>query len=153
MANTYTQIHLHIVFATKYRKALIDKSWKEQLHKYITAVVHDHNHKMIQINSMPDHLHMLIGMRPHESASALVKLVKSESTKWINSKNFLPHKFAWQEGFGAFSYQKSALLNVILYIQKQEQHHKIKTLREEYINLLDEAEIEYQEQYIFSEPM
>lgn len=153
MANTYTQIHLHFVLATKYRKAQIDRSWKEQLHKYITALVHDHNHKMVQINSMPDHIHMLIGMRPHESASALIKLIKSESTKWINNKNFLLEKFAWQEGFGAFSYAKSDLPNVILYIQRQEQHHKIQSFQEEYISLLNEAEIEYNEQYIFSEPL
>lgn len=102
---------------------------------------------------MPDHLHMLIGMRPHESASALIKLIKSESTKWVNNKKFLLEKFAWQEGFGAFSYAKSDLPNVILYIQRQEQHHKIKSFQEEYISLLNEAEIEYNEQYIFSEPL
>jgi len=97
MANSYTQLHHQFVFATQYRGAAIHSSWKEELHKYITVIVQDHDHKMLQVNTMPDHLHMLIGMRPTQSVSSLIQIVKSESTKWIREKNFCRDKFAWQE--------------------------------------------------------
>jgi len=88
MANTYTQLHHQVVFATQYRAAAIHSLWKEQLHKYITAIVQDHNHKMVQINTMPDHVHMLIGLRPIQSISSLIQIVKSESAKWIRQQKF-----------------------------------------------------------------
>ena len=153
MANTYTQLHHQFVFATQYRDAAIQSPWKEQLHKYITAIVQDHDHKMLQINTMPDHLHMLVGMRPTESVSSLMQIVKSESTKWIREKKFCDYMFAWQEGYGAFSYSKSQLQQVILYIQQQEAHHRKKTFREEYIHMLTESRVEFDERYIFKEPI
>ena len=153
MANTYTQLHHQFVFATQYREAAILSSWKEELHRYITAIVQDHDHKMLQINTMPDHLHMLIGMRPTQSVSSLIQIVKSESTKWIREKNFCRGKFAWQEGYGAFSYSKNQIPQVILYIQQQETHHHKKTFREEYIHMLTESGIEFDERYIFREPV
>ena len=108
--------------------------------------------KMLQVNSMPDHLHMLIGFRPDENMSQLIQVVKSESTKWINDNHFSHEKFSWQEGFGAFSYSKSHVPNVIRYIQNQEAHHRKQTFREEYINFLKAFEIEFDERYIFKEP-
>jgi REP element-mobilizing transposase RayT len=153
MANTYTQLHHQFVFATKYRKASIHSSWKDQLHKYITAIVQDHHHKMLQINTMPDHLHMLIGMRPTQSISSLIQIVKSESTKWVKDKRFCDQAFAWQEGFGAFSYSKSQIPRVILYIQQQEAHHRKKTFLQEYIRMLSKSGIEFDEHYIFKEPV
>ena len=153
MANTYTQLHHQFVFATKYRMAAIHQSWKEQLHKYITAIVQDHDHKMLQINTMPDHLHMLIGMRPIQSISSLIQIVKSESTKWVKDKKFCDQAFAWQEGFGAFSYSKSQISRVILYIQRQEDHHRKKTFLQEYIRMLLKSGIEFDERYIFKEPV
>jgi putative transposase len=153
VANTYTQLHHQFVFATQYRNAAIHSSWKEQLHKYITAIVQDHDHKMLQINTMPDHLHMLVGLRPTQSVSSLMQIVKSESTKWIREKKFCRDLFAWQEGYGAFSYSKSQLSKVILYIQQQETHHRKKTFREEYIHMLTESGIEFEECYVFKEPI
>ncbi len=153
MANTYTQLHLHIVFATQFRDASIHSSWKDQLHKYITAIVQNNNHKMVQINSMPDHVHMLIGMRPNQSLSALMQVVKSESTKWIRQKKFCAGSFAWQEGYGAFSYSKSQLPRVISYIINQEAHHRKKGFKEEYIQMLISAEIEFDDKYIFIDPV
>ena len=153
MANTYTQLHLQFVFATQYRTASIKTFWQEQLHKYITAIVQDHEHKMLQINTMPDHLHMLVGMRPVQSVSSLMQIVKSESTKWINQENFCRHTFAWQEGYGAFSYSKSQLQNVISYIQQQQAHHCKKTFRSEYIDMLIDAGIEFDERYVFHDPI
>jgi putative transposase len=151
MANTYTQLHNHIVFATKYRNASIHPSWQERLHGYITGIVENHDHKMLQINSMPDHVHMLVGMRPHQSLSALIQLIKSDSTKWIKENRLCSHQFAWQEGFGAFSYSKSHVPNVILYIQHQQEHHRKRTFRQEYLHMLNESGIDYDERYIFKD--
>ena len=151
MPNTYTQIHIQFVFAVKYRMALIDKSWKDKLHQYITGIIQNKTHKMLQINSMPDHLHMLLGFRPDENMSQLIQVVKSESTKWINDNCLSREKFSWQEGFGAFSYSKSHVPNVIRYIQNQETHHQKQTFREEYISFLKLFEVEYDERYIFKE--
>jgi putative transposase len=152
MANTYTQIHIQFVFAVKYREALIQKEWKEELHKYITGIIQENNHKMLQINSMPDHIHIFIGMRPMQSIAALVQNVKTESSKWVKEKRFCDFPFAWQEGYGAFSYSKSYVQNVIRYIQNQEVHHKKETFLDEYRQMLKGFEIEFDEQYIFKEP-
>jgi putative transposase len=103
MPNTYTQIHVQFIFAVKYRRALIDTSWKDKLHKYITGIIQNKTHKMLQVNTMPDHLHMLVGFRPDENMSQLIQVVKSESTKWINDSNLTHLKFAWKDGFRAFS--------------------------------------------------
>jgi putative transposase len=149
MANTYTQLHVQFVFAVKYRAALIQKEWKDELHKYITGIINPKGHKMLQLNSMPDHIHILMGIRPAESISSLIKNVKTESTKWIKEKKFCASAFAWQEGYGAFSYSKSHVPDVIRYIQNQEAHHKKQTFLDEYRHFLQVFEIEYEEQYIF----
>jgi REP element-mobilizing transposase RayT len=116
MPNTYTQLHIQFIFAVKYRAALIKNEWKDRLQQYITGIFQNHDHKMLQINNMPDHIHIFIGMRPTQSISNLMQIVKSESTKWINDNNLTSKKFAWQEGYGAFSYSKSHVPNVIKYI-------------------------------------
>ncbi len=151
MANTYTQLHIQFVFAVKYRAALISKEWKGELHKYITGIFQHNDHKMLQINSMPDHTHILIGMRPAQSISSLVQNVKTESSKWIKEQKFCAVPFAWQEGYGAFSYSKSHVHEVIRYIQNQEVHHKKQNFLDEYRQFLKAFEIEYDEQYIFKE--
>jgi putative transposase len=102
---------------------------------------------------MPDHIHILIGMRPTQSISELIQVVKANSSKWINEKKFLNVKFEWQEGYGAFSYSKSHVKNVISYIQNQEERHKKKTFQEEYLEFLEAFEIDYDERYIFKEPI
>lgn len=152
MANTYTQLHIQLVFAVKYRSDLIQPAWKEELHKYITALIQQHEHKLLQVNSMPDHLHIFIGLRPWEALSDLVQHVKSESTKWLKTKKLSP-SFAWQEGFGAFSYSKSHVDNVIRYIQNQEAHHKEESFLDEYKRMLNAFEVEYDERYVFKEPI
>ena len=149
MPNTYTQLYIHFVFAVKYREALINLEWKERLLQYITGIVQHNNHKMLQINSMPDHIHILIGMRPNQAISALVQNIKTESSKWINDNGFSKKRFSWQEGFGAFSYSKSHVKNVIRYVQNQEKHHQKKSFQEEYLEFLKAFEVEYDEKYIF----
>ena len=152
MANTFTQLHLHVVFGVKFREAVIQPSWKERLHQYITAIIQDHRHKLLQINSMPDHIHILIGYNPNQSVSSLIQLIKSESTKWINSQRLVRGCFAWQEGYGAFSYSKSHVPEVIRYIQNQEEHHQKVSFLDEYKAFLKAFDVEFEERFIFKEP-
>ena len=152
MPNTYTQIHLHFVVAVKFRHALIQPVWKERLYKYITSIVQNFEHKMLIINGMPDHIHFLLGMRPTQSISDLMQDVKASSSKWINEQKFTKEKFAWQEGYSAFSYSKSQLPGVVRYIENQEEHHRKRTFKEEYLKILKELEIPYDQKYIFSDP-
>jgi putative transposase len=149
MANTYTQLHIQLIFAVKFRKALIDKAWNERLHQYITGIFQLNRHKMLQINSVPDHIHILFGLRPHQAISALVQNVKCETTKWIKYNNFCRAPFEWQDGFGAFSYTKNELPKLIEYIQNQEEHHKVETFLHEYERFLIETETDYDLKYIF----
>ena len=151
MANTYTQIHIQFVFAVRFREAVIHSSWKDELYRYMTGIVQNNKHKLIAINGMPDHIHILIGMRPTQSISDLMQDIKGSSSKWINQKGFIKVKFEWQEGYGAFSYGKSQVKDVIAYIENQEQHHSKKTFRDEYMDFLKKFDIEYDEQYIFKE--
>jgi len=153
MANTYTQIHIQFVFAVKYRDGIIHPSFKEELYKYISGIIQNNNHKVLAINGMPDHIHIFIGMRPTQSISDLMQDIKGSSSKWINEKGFLNVKFEWQEGYGAFSYSKSQVNDVIKYIKNQETHHKTKTFREEYLKFLEVFEIEFDERYIFNDPI
>src|SRR5687767_3002518 len=129
MSNTYTQIHIQFVFAVKFRLALIQKNWNTPLHQYIAGIFQKNKHKMLQINSMPDHTHILIGLRPFQSISGLIQNVKTESSKWINDNGFCRSKFEWQDGFGAFSYCKNHVPDIIRYIQNQEVHQDRKSTR------------------------
>jgi len=151
MANSYTQLHIQFVFAVRYRQALIRAEWKERLHQYITGIFQNNKHKMLQINSMPDHIHIFIGMRPHQSVSSLVQNVKTESSKWIKAQGLCRFPFEWQKGYGAFSYAKSQVPDVIRYIQNQESHHHRETFLEEYRKFLKAFEIEWDERYIFED--
>jgi len=152
MANTYTQLHIQFVFAVKYRAALIQNDWQPKLHKYITGIFQENEHKMLQINSMPDHIHIFTGLRPHQAISSLIQNVKTESSKWINENKFCQSHFAWQNGFGAFSYSKSHVNRVIRYIQNQQTHHKKEAFLNEYKRMLKAFDIDYDERYIFTEP-
>ena len=153
MPNTYTQIHIQFVFAVKFRKALIEDSYKQELYQYITAIVQSYGHKMLAINGVADHIHIFIGMRPTQSISDLMQDIKGNSSKWVNDKKFLKVKFEWQGGYGAFSYSKSHVQNVINYVKNQEKHHAKQTFRAEYIDFLKKFDIEYDERYIFQDPV
>jgi putative transposase len=149
MANTYTQIHIQIVFSVKNRGSLIQDKWKDELYKYMCGIIQTHEHKVLQINGMPDHIHILIGLRPSQSLSDLMKLVKRSSSNWINEKNLTEEKFSWQAGFGAFSYSKSQVPRVIKYIQNQEKHHEKQTFYDEYIEMLKAHDVDFDERYVF----
>ena len=151
MANTYTQIHIHAVFAVQNRMSLINISWQERLYKYIIAVIQKHGHKVLSIGGMADHVHILFGFRPTQALSNLIQEVKRDSSEWINKEKLVMGKFSWQEGYGAFSYGKSQIPDVANYIETQERHHKKHTFREEYIEFLKKFDIEYDERYIFKD--
>ena len=149
MANTYTQIHIQAVFAVQNRQCIIHNSWKDELYKYIGGIIRNNKHKLLAINGMPDHIHILFGMRPAQSISDLLQDIKGDSTKWIQNKNFVQGRFSWQEGYGAFSYGKSQLPQIIRYIEKQQEHHNKRTFIEEYKEFLHLFGVEYNEQFIF----
>ena len=149
MANTYTQIYIHVVFAVQGRQNLLKEKNKEELHKYITGIIHNKKQKLIAINSMPDHVHIFVGMKPSIALSDLVRDVKNNSSTFITKKRWVKGKFNWQEGFGAFSYGHSQIDAVVKYIQNQEKHHAKKTFKEEYLELLKRFNVEYDEKYVF----
>ena len=149
MANTYTQIHLHVVFAVEGRQSLIAPEHNVELQKYITGIVSAQRHKLIAINNMPDHLHLLVGLRPDAALSDLVRDIKANSSSFIKAKRWVRGRFSWQEGFGAFSYSRSQLGAVIRYIENQQKHHARKSFREEYKQLLEKFEVEYDPRYVF----
>jgi REP element-mobilizing transposase RayT len=152
MANTYRQVHLQFVFAPKYRASLIHGSWENELYKYISGIVQANKHKLVAINGMPDHVHILIGLRPTQSMADLIQDVKAGLSKWINANKYCRGRFEWQTGYGAFSYSKSQLPEVIRYIENQKEHHRKQTFLEEYQLFLDKFEVDYDEKYIFHEP-
>ncbi|WP_428328722.1 IS200/IS605 family transposase [Mucilaginibacter sp.] len=152
MANTYTQMHIQCVIAVKYRQSQIGDDWKDQLHNYITTTLQNYGHKMLAINSMPDHLHLFFGFRPNQSLADLMRIVKNESSAWINDKQFTKAVFKWQEGYGAFSYSRSHVKSVISYVLNQEEHHRKRTFLEEYHQFLEQFEIEYDERNVFKQP-
>lgn len=153
MPNTYTQLHIHCVFAVKYRAALIQPEWEERLHKYITGIVQNNGHKLLAINSVPDHTHMFIGLNPKQSISDMMQLAKGDSSEFVNKHGLTKRKFYWQEGYGAFSNSHSQIDAVVKYILKQKEHHHKKTFREEYIGMLKDYGVDYNEKYIFHEPL
>ena len=149
MADTYTQLYIHIVFAVKGRQSLIPKQHKAELHKYITGIITGKNQKVIQINSMPDHIHILIGMTPDIALSDLVRDVKANSSKLINKNRWVTGRFEWQTGFAAFSYAHSQLDAVARYIINQETHHSHQTFRQEYLAFLKRFDVPYNPKYVF----
>jgi REP element-mobilizing transposase RayT len=149
MADHYTQLHIQIVFAVKYRASLIESEWEDELYKYITGIMKQRGHKMLAINGMPDHIHIFIGLNPNESISDLVREVKKASNDFIKMRRFTKYKFQWQSGYGAFSYSHSAIDRVVKYILNQKEHHRKKTFKEEYLAFLNAFEIEYKKEYLF----
>lgn len=152
MANTYTQLHIHIVFVVKYRQALIQESWEERLHNYISAIVQNNGHKMLAINSAGDHSHMFIGLNPKQSIADLMRLVKGDSAEFINKHRLTERKFRWQEGYGAFSNSKSQINSVVKYILRQKEHHKKGDFHQEYTSILKDYGVSFDEKYLFQPP-
>lgn len=151
MANTYTQLYAHLVFAVQGRENVISTTWKEDLYRYITGIITNKKLKLLAINGMPDHIHILLGFLPSTNLSDCVRDIKASSTSWINGKKLVKGKFAWQEGFGAFTIGQSQIDKTVKYIVNQELHHKKKTFKEEYLDLLKAYDIEYNPLYLFED--
>jgi REP element-mobilizing transposase RayT len=151
MANSYSKLYIHVVFVVKYRQAIIDKKWKDNLHAVIGNLINNEGCKTIVINGIEDHVHCLFILKPSISISTLIQRVKSLSSKWVNDQKLTNSRFEWQPGYGAFSYAQSELNNVINYIKKQEEHHKKTSFRSEYIDFLKKFEVEYNDNYLFQE--
>jgi putative transposase len=151
MANTYSQIYIHVVFAVEGRQNLIEPEHNDELQKYMTGVVRERDQKLIAINNMPDHVHMLVGLKPSMAVSDLMGDVKAASSGFIKRERWVRGRFSWQEGFGAFSYSRSQLNTVIRYIENQQKHHARKTFRQEYVELLEKFEVKYDPRYLFNE--
>ena len=149
MANTYTQCYVHLVFAVKNRDSLIKIAWKNELGMYITGIIQNHNHKLLVINAMPDHIHIFIGYNVNQLIPNLVEEIKTSSNAWIKNNNLSKFKFEWQRGYGAFTHSHSQINTVIQYIKSQEIHHQKRTFREEYLELLQKNEIEFNDEYVF----
>lgn len=149
MAGTYSQIYIQIIFAVKGRENVISASWKTELHKYIAGIIKGKEQKPIIVNGVADHIHAFVGLRPAMAISDLARDIKNNSSKFINEKGFVKGKFSWQEGYGAFSYSHSQIGNVYDYILNQEEHHKKKTFKEEYLEFLKKFEIGFDEKYLF----
>lgn len=149
MANTYSQIYIQIVFAVQGRGCFIKEPFREELQKYITGIVTNKKQKLYAIYCMPDHVHLLVSMKPNLSVSDMVRDIKSNSSSFIKNKKWMNTFFSWQEGFGAFSYSKSQSHDVVNYILNQPQHHRKITFKEEYLEFLKKYEIEYNEKYLF----
>ncbi len=146
--STYTQLYIHIVFRVKNYQMSLPKDSRTKIYKYMTGIIKNLGHKPITINGVSDHCHILVGMNPEKTISDLVKEVKRSSTNFINEKKLVRGKFYWQDGYGAFSYSRSQLEPLINYIKNQEEHHKKKTFREEYVEILDKFGIEYDAKWI-----
>ncbi|MBO0934837.1 IS200/IS605 family transposase [Fibrella aquatilis] len=149
MANTYTQLDIHLVFAVKGRESLIHKRWREDLYQYVTGIVQTHKHKMLQIGGMADHIHIFLGYNPTQLLPELVKEIKTSSNQYIRERGYAKSAFSWQVGYGAFSHGRSERQTVIQYIQNQEAHHSKRTFRQEYVLMLQKFDIDYKDEYLF----
>ena len=149
MPNTYTQIYIHIVFSVQGRGNLISESYREELQKYITGIVQNRGQKLIAIYCMPDHVHIFVGFKPVMSISDLVREIKAVSSKFINDKRWIIGKFNWQEGYGAFSHSHSQIDSVVKYIRNQKEHHGVKSFKVEYLEILKDNDVKYDDKYLF----
>jgi putative transposase len=149
--NTYTQLYLHCIFAVKYRAAVISPEWEEHLHRYMTGIAQNNGHKLLAINSVPDHLHLFVGLNPNQSISEMMRLIKGDSSEFVNKQHFTTGKFQWQRGYGAFSKSRSEIDVVVKYIMNQKDHHHQTTFREEYISILRDYGVNFHEKYIFQD--
>jgi len=149
MAGTFSQIYIQYVFAVKGRENLLLNPWRDEVFKYIAGIIKGKNQKPIIVNGVADHVHAFVGLIPSMNISDLIRDIKNNSSNFINERKYLKGKFSWQEGYGAFSYAHSQIESVYQYIANQEQHHKKKTFREEYIDFLKKFEIEFNEKYLF----
>jgi putative transposase len=151
MASTFTNLLYHIVYSTKYRRNQIDESLREEMYRYIGGIIREHGGVQLEIGGMPDHVHILAKFSPHIAVSEMLKLIKANSSKWVNQRDDRRERFAWQTGYSAFSVSESQVPKIRRYIQDQPEHHKVRTFRDEFIEILKRHNVDYDERYLFEE--
>ncbi|MBN8590095.1 MAG: IS200/IS605 family transposase [Rhodothermia bacterium] len=149
MPNTYTQLYIQFVFSVKGRQNLIQESFRDELEKVICGIINRHHCKPYAIYCNPDHTHILVGMHPTIAPSKLMEQAKSGSSKWLNQQKHILGQFSWQDGYGAFTYSRSQIDQVMKYIMSQPEHHKKQSFKEEYLLLLEKFEVPFEERYLF----
>ncbi|WP_340153153.1 IS200/IS605 family transposase [uncultured Marivirga sp.] len=149
MANTYSQINIHCVFAVKGRKYQLTKDIRPQLFKYLYGILKNDEAYPLAVNGWKDHVHVFFELAPKMSIADHMMKLKSSSSKWLNDHFFENREFKWQEGYGAFSYSKSQRSSVINYIENQEIHHQSVSFKEEYINFLNKYDVDFDQRYLF----
>ncbi len=149
MANTYTQLTVQVIFAVRNRQHVITETWRDELHRYISGILTKDGMKSLAVGGWSDHVHILFGIPPTRNLSDVVRVVKTNSSKWVNERGFVDGVFQWQEGYGGFSYSVSQRDAVIKYIMNQEQHHGSLSFRDEYMGLLKDFEVEADSRYLF----
>ena len=149
MANTYTQINIHAVFAVQGRKNYLKREIRKRIFEYISGIIKGLELYPLAVNGFTNHVHVFFELKPNISISKVLQVIKSNSSKWINENNLVSGKFEWQKGYGVFSYSRSQRDTVIKYIMAQENHHKKRSFKNEYLHLLKKNEIEFNEKYLF----
>jgi putative transposase len=149
MSKAYTQLHIHAVFAVKYRQALLARAIRPRLHLYMYGILKEEGQTPIIINGVSDHVHLLFRMKPSKNVSDLMRVVKCNTSRWINQQKLLDQTFAWQRGYGAFAVEVSRLKQLTQYIANQEAHHGEVSFKEEYLGILQSNYVEYEEAYLF----
>lgn len=149
MAGTFSQIYIQGVFAVQGRQNLLQKEWCDEVFKYISGIITNKGHKSIIVNGAGDHIHVFVGLKPSVSVSNLLRDIKNNSSNFINEQKWIMGKFSWQKGYGAFSYGHSQIENVYNYIKNQEEHHRKRTFKEEYLNFLNKFNVPFEERYLF----
>ena len=150
MAGTYSQIYIQIVFAVQGRGNFLQNPWRDEVLKYISGIIKGKQQKPIIVNGVKNHVHIFVGLKPSMAISDLVRDIKNNSTNFINENKWVNGKFSWQEGFGSFSYSHSQIEQVYNYILNQEEHHRQKTFKEEYLEFLKKFDVDYDERYLFN---
>jgi putative transposase len=148
-SGSYSQIHIHLVFAVKGRQSFIHSKWEEDLYKYITGILHRKGHKSLAINGMPDHIHIFFGYKLTDNIPDLVREIKKATSAWIRENGYVRQGFLWQEGYGAFSYSNWDVTKIIKYVRNQKEHHKRTTFMEEYKGLLKDFDIPFEDRFLF----
>ena len=149
MSHTFSQLLFHFVFSTQYREGVIGPDLRAELYPYIEGIVRSEGGVLLGIGGMPDHVHLLIRLRPAIFMPDLLRAIKAGSSRWINERSFLPRSFSWQEGYGAFSVSESSARTVHGYIQNQERHHRQRSFEEEWVSLLERHGIEFDQAHPF----
>jgi putative transposase len=152
MSHTYSQLLYHLVFSTKYRESVIEPRLQAELYPYIGGIVREQQGCLLAIGGMPDHIHLLVRLKPTVALPGLLRAVKASSSHWVHQRAGMPRHFQWQEGYGAFTVGYSGAETVRRYIQTQEEHHRHRRFETEWTTLLQRHEIEFDAAHPFGGP-